>query len=322
LSDAGLAPSEIDQVILVGGMTRMPAVQEKVKELIGKDPHRGVNPDEVVAIGAAIQAGVLKGEVKDVLLLDVTPLSLGIETKGGVMTKLIERNTTIPTRKSENFSTAEDGQPSVEIHVLQGEREMATYNKTLGKFQLVGIPPAPRGVPMIEVTFDIDANGIMHVSAKDSGSGNEQKIQIQGGSGLSDAEVESMVTDAEAHAEDDRRMRDLAEARNSAEQVVYATEKSLSEHEEKLDDDTKSDIKGKIEAVRTSLEGDDAADIRTKLEALREASFKLGELVYQQAQAAGATQSTAANGEADDSEEEIVDAEVVDESETEAGDRA
>jgi molecular chaperone DnaK len=323
LSDAGLAPSEIDQVILVGGMTRMPAVQEKVKELIGKDPHRGVNPDEVVAIGAAIQAGVLKGEVKDVLLLDVTPLSLGIETKGGVMTKLIERNTTIPTRKSENFSTAEDGQPSVEIHVLQGEREMATYNKTLGKFQLVGIPPAPRGVPMIEVTFDIDANGIMHVSAKDSGSGNEQKIQIQGGSGLSDAEVESMVSDAEAHAEDDRRLRDLAEARNSAEQVVYATEKSLSEHEEKLDDDTKNDIKGKIEAVRTSLEGDDAADIRTKLEALREASFKLGELVYQQAQAAGSTPSSSgANGEADDSEEEIVDAEVVDESETEAGDRA
>jgi molecular chaperone DnaK len=323
LSDAGLAPSEIDQVILVGGMTRMPAVQEKVKELIGKDPHRGVNPDEVVAIGAAIQAGVLKGEVKDVLLLDVTPLSLGIETKGGVMTKLIERNTTIPTRKSENFSTAEDGQPSVEIHVLQGEREMATYNKTLGKFQLVGIPPAPRGVPMIEVTFDIDANGIMHVSAKDSGSGNEQKIQIQGGSGLSDAEVETMVSDAEAHAEDDRRLRDLAEARNSAEQVVYATEKSLSEHEEKLDDDTKNDIKGKIDAVRTSLEGDDAADIRTKLEALREASFKLGELVYQQAQAAGSTPSSSGtNGEAEDSEEEIVDAEVVDESETEAGDRA
>ena len=276
-------------MILVGGMTRMPAVQEKVKELIGKDPHRGVNPDEVVAVGAAIQAGVLKGEVKDVLLLDVTPLSLGIETKGGVFTKLIDRNTTIPTRKSEIFSTADDGQPSVEIHVLQGEREMATYNKTLGKFQLVGIPPAPRGVPQIEVTFDIDANGIMHVSAKDNGSGNEQKIQIQGGSGLSDAEVESMVSDAESHAEDDRRLRDLAEARNSAEQVVYATEKSLAEHEEKLDDDTKNDIKGKIEAVRSSLEGDDAADIRTKLEALREASFKLGELVYQQAQAAGST---------------------------------
>ena len=205
LADAGLEPGRIDQVILVGGMTRMPAVQEKVKSLIGRDPHRGVNPDEVVAIGAAIQAGVLKGEVKDVLLLDVTPLSLGIETKGGVFTKLIERNTTIPTRKSEIFSTAEDGQPSVEIHVLQGEREMAAYNKTLGKFQLVGIAPSPRGVPQIEVTFDIDANGIMHVSAKDMGTGNEQKIQIQGGSGLSDSEVDQMVRDAESHAEDDRK---------------------------------------------------------------------------------------------------------------------
>ena len=228
LSDAGLSASQIDQVILVGGMTRMPAVQEKVKELIGKEPHRGVNPDEVVAIGAAIQGGVLKGEVKDVLLLDVTPLSLGIETKGGVMTKLIERNTTIPTRKSEIFSTAEDGQTSVEIHVLQGEREMAAYNKTLGKFQLVGIPPAPRGVPQIEVAFDIDANGIIHVSAKDMGTGNEQKIQIQGGSGLSDDEVNQMVRDAESHADDDRRLKDLAEARNNAEQVVYSTEKSLT----------------------------------------------------------------------------------------------
>ena len=225
-------------MILVGGMTRMPAVQEKVKDLIGKEPHRGVNPDEVVAVGAAIQAGVLKGEVKDVLLLDVTPLSLGIETKGGVFTQLIERNTTIPTRKSEIFSTAEDGQPSVEIHVLQGEREMAVYNKTLGKFQLVGIPPAPRGVPQIEVTFDIDANGIMHVSAKDLGSGNEQKIQIQGGSGLSDSEVNQMVRDAESHAEDDRRMKELAEAKNTAEQVAYSTEKSLKEHEDRLDDET------------------------------------------------------------------------------------
>jgi molecular chaperone DnaK len=322
LDDAGLKPSDIDQVILVGGMTRMPAVQEKVKELIGKDPHRGVNPDEVVAIGAAIQAGVLKGEVKDVLLLDVTPLSLGIETKGGVFTKLIERNTTIPTRKAEIFSTAEDGQPSVEIHVLQGEREMAAYNKTLGKFQLVGIPPAPRGVPQIEVAFDIDANGIMHVSAKDMGSGNEQKIQIQGGSGLSDSEVDQMVRDAESHAEDDRRLKDLAEARNNAEQVVYATEKSLSEHEDKLDEATKSDIRGKIDAVKGSLESEDAADIRSKLEALREASFKLGELVYQQAQAsAGATTAdgSAGNGAGESSEEEIVDAEVVDE---ESGDRA
>ena len=321
LDDAGLKPADIDQVILVGGMTRMPAVQEKVKELIGKDPHRGVNPDEVVAIGAAIQAGVLKGEVKDVLLLDVTPLSLGIETKGGVSTKLIERNTTIPTRKSEIFSTAEDGQPSVEIHVLQGEREMAAYNKTLGKFQLVGIPPAPRGVPQIEVAFDIDANGIMHVSAKDLGSGNEQKIQIQGGSGLSDSEVDQMVRDAESHAEEDRRLKELAEARNNAEQVVYATEKSLAEHEDKLDEETKSDIRGKIDAVKGSLESEDAADIRSKLEALREASFKLGELVYQQAQASagGAAEGSSGNGAGDSSDEEIVDAEVVDE---ESGDRA
>jgi molecular chaperone DnaK len=321
LDDAGLKPADIDQVILVGGMTRMPAVQEKVKELIGKDPHRGVNPDEVVAIGAAIQAGVLKGEVKDVLLLDVTPLSLGIETKGGVFTKLIERNTTIPTRKSEIFSTAEDGQPSVEIHVLQGEREMAAYNKTLGKFQLVGIPPAPRGVPQIEVAFDIDANGIMHVSAKDMGSGNEQKIQIQGGSGLSDSEVDQMVRDAESHAEEDRRLKELAEARNNAEQVVYATEKSLAEHEDKLDEATRSDIRGKIDAVKGSLESEDAADIRSKLEALREASFKLGELVYQQAQAsAGATTAdgSAGNGSGESADEEIVDAEVVDE---ESGDR-
>ena len=319
LSDAGLSASQIDQVILVGGMTRMPAVQEKVKELIGKEPHRGVNPDEVVAIGAAIQGGVLKGEVKDVLLLDVTPLSLGIETKGGVMTKLIERNTTIPTRKSEIFSTAEDGQTSVEIHVLQGEREMAAYNKTLGKFQLVGIPPAPRGVPQIEVAFDIDANGIIHVSAKDMGTGNEQKIQIQGGSGLSDDEVNQMIRDAESHADDDKRLKDLAEARNTAEQVVYSTEKSLTEHESKLDEETRSDIRAKIDAVKQALEGDDAADIRSKLEALREASFKLGELVYQQAQAEAQPQGGEAPADEEPAEEEIVDAEVVDE---EAGDRA
>jgi len=319
LSDAGLSASQIDQVILVGGMTRMPAVQEKVKELIGKEPHRGVNPDEVVAIGAAIQGGVLKGEVKDVLLLDVTPLSLGIETKGGVMTKLIERNTTIPTRKSEIFSTAEDGQTSVEIHVLQGEREMAAYNKTLGKFQLVGIPPAPRGVPQIEVAFDIDANGIIHVSAKDMGTGNEQKIQIQGGSGLSDDEVNQMIRDAESHADDDKRMKDLAEARNTAEQVIYSTEKSLMEHESKLDEETRSDIRAKIDAAKQALEGDDAADIRAKLEALREASFKLGEMVYQQAQAEAQPQGGEAPADEEPAEEEIVDAEVVDE---EAGDRA
>ena len=274
-------------MILVGGMTRMPAVQDKVKELIGKDPHRGVNPDEVVAIGAAIQAGVLKGEVKDVLLLDVTPLSLGIETKGGVMTRLIERNTTIPTRKAEIFSTAEDGQPSVEIHVLQGEREMAAYNKTLGKFQLVGIPPAPRGVPQIEVAFDIDANGIMHVSAKDMGTGNEQKIQIQGGSGLSDDEVQRMVKDAEAHADEDRRMKDLAEARNEAEGYAFSVEKSLKENEERLDDATRTDIRSKIDAVKGSLESEDATEIRAKLEALQEASYELGKLVYEQARTPG-----------------------------------
>ncbi len=243
-------------MILVGGMTRMPAVQEKVKELIGKEPHRGVNPDEVVAIGAAIQAGVLQAARSRTCCCSTSPrCRSGIETKGGVITKLIERNTTIPTRKSEIFSTAEDGQPSVEIHVLQGEREMAAYNKTLGKFQLVGIPPAPRGVPQIEVTFDIDANGIMHVSAKDLGSGNEQKIQIQGGSGLSDSEVNQMVRDAESHAEDDRRMKDLAEARNTAEQVVYSTEKSLKEHEDKLDDETKADIRSKLDAVQPGARG-------------------------------------------------------------------
>src|SRR5690348_10168854 len=321
LADSGLQAGDINQVILVGGMTRMPAVQEKVKELIGKEPHRGVNPDEVVAIGAAIQAGVLKGEVKDVLLLDVTPLSLGIETKGGVMTRLIERNTTIPTRKAEIFSTAEDGQPSVEIHVLQGEREMAAYNKTLGKFQLVGIPPAPRGVPQIEVAFDIDANGIIHVSAKDLGSGNEQKIQIQGGSGLSDDEVNKMVRDAESHAEDDRRMKELAEARNTAEGYAFSVEKSLKENEERLDDATRTDIRAKIDAVRQALDGDDAGEIRSRLEALREASFKLGEVVYQQAQQAQQSAGGgdgSANGADTGGDEEIVDAEVVDES----GDRA
>jgi molecular chaperone DnaK len=319
LSDAGLSASQIDQVILVGGMTRMPAVQDKVKELIGKDPHRGVNPDEVVAIGAAIQAGVLKGEVKDVLLLDVTPLSLGIETKGGVMTKLIDRNTTIPTRKAEIFSTAEDGQPSVEIHVLQGEREMAAYNKTLGKFQLVGIPPAPRGVPQIEVAFDIDANGIIHVSAKDLGTANEQKIQIQGGSGLSDDEVQQMVRDAESHADEDRRMKDLAEARNEAEGYAFSVEKSLKENEERLDDATRDDIRAKIDAVKGSLESEDAAEIRAKLQALQEASYELGKLVYEQARAQAG--EGAGNGTTDttaEGDEEIVDAEVVDE----AGDRA
>ena len=259
LADAELDSSKIDHVVLVGGMTRMPAVQEKVKQIVGKDPHKGVNPDEVVAVGAALQAGVLKGEVKDILLLDVTPLSLGIETKGGVMTKLIERNTTIPTKKSEVFTTAEDNQPSVEVHVLQGESEMATYNKTLGKFQLVGIPPAPRGMPQVEVTFDIDANGIINVSAKDLGTGNVQQIQIQGGSGLSENEVQDMIRNAEAHADEARKLREVVDAKNNAETLAYQTERSLKEHRDKLDESEASTIEGRIMELRQALEGDDVA---------------------------------------------------------------
>ncbi len=314
LKDAGLEAKDIGEVILVGGMTRMPAVGDKVKEILGKEPHRGVNPDEVVAVGAAIQAGVLKGEVKDVLLLDVTPLSLGIETKGGVMTKLIERNTTIPTRKSETFSTAEDGQTSVEIHVLQGEREMAGFNKTLGKFQLVGIPPAPRGVPQVEVTFDIDANGILSVSAKDLGTGNEQKIEVRSGSGLADEEIERMVKDAEAHAEDDKRLRELADAKNQGETAIYSVEKSLREHGDKVDADVKGTIETAAGELRSALEGDDADAIRTRTQALHEASYKLAEVVYQNTGASGSSSEGGSTSDPGEAEEEVIeDAEIVDE---------
>jgi molecular chaperone DnaK len=318
LADAGLDAAKIDHVILVGGMTRMPAVQEKVKELVGKDPHKGVNPDEVVAVGAAIQAGVLKGEVKDVLLLDVTPLSLGIETKGGVFTQLIERNTTIPTKKSETFTTAEDNQPSVEIHVLQGESEMATFNKTLGKFQLIGIPPAPRGMPQIEVAFDIDANGILNVSAKDLGTGNQQQIRIEGGSGLDEQEVERMVREAEAHADEAHRMRELAEAKNQAETLVYSTEKSLGEHRESLDGETVSEIESRLEELKGVLEGEDASAIRTKSEELMQASHKLAQAVYEKVQAEQGAGATAGDGASTSDEEEVVeeaDYEVIDEEE-------
>jgi molecular chaperone DnaK len=316
MEDAGVTGDSIDHIVMVGGMTRMPAVQEKVKELTGKDPHKGVNPDEVVAVGAAIQAGVLAGDVKDVLLLDVTPLTLGIETKGGVMTKLIERNTTIPTRKSEVFSTAEDNQTSVEVHVLQGEREMATYNKSLGKFQLTGIPPAPRGVPQIEVAFDIDANGILNVSAKDLGTGKEQKIEIKAGSGLDDAEVERMVKDAESHADDDRRQRELVEARNNAENAAYQAEKQLEELGDSVDSASKEEIEAAIKDVRENLESEDAAAINAKAEALQSAFHKVSEQMYAAASAqegeGGNGASADGAGAASADEEEVVDAEVVD----------
>ncbi|WP_305044985.1 molecular chaperone DnaK [Geoalkalibacter sp.] len=284
LKDAGLSPSEIDEVILVGGMTRMPAVQKRVQEIFGKVPNKGVNPDEVVAIGAAIQGGVLKGEVKDVLLLDVTPLSLGIETLGGVMTKLIEKNTTIPCRKSQIFSTAADNQPAVSVHVLQGEREMAADNKTIGRFELVGIPPAPRGVPQIEVTFDLDANGILHVGAKDLGTGKEQSIRITASSGLSDEEIQRMVKDAEAHAGEDKKKRELIEARNQADGLAYTTEKSLKEHGDKVDAATREKIQGALDALKKAMEGDSTEQIKTRTQELAEASHKLAEAMYSQAQ--------------------------------------
>ncbi|PID76994.1 MAG: molecular chaperone DnaK [Deltaproteobacteria bacterium] len=294
LKDAGLSASDINEVILVGGMSRMPKVQEKVAEIFGKEPHKGVNPDEVVAIGAAIQGGVLQGDVKDVLLLDVTPLSLGIETLGGVTTKLIEKNTTVPTKKSQVFSTAADNQPAVSIHVLQGEREMAQDNKTIGRFELTDIPPAPRGVPQIEVAFDLDANGILNVSAKDMGTGKEQSIKITASSGLTEEEIERMTKDAELHAEEDKKRKEAAETRNQADALIHATEKSLKDLGDKVDAETKTKVEKEIENLKKTLEGDDIAAIKSASEALTNASHKLAEMMY--ANAAGSDPGAAAGG--------------------------
>jgi molecular chaperone DnaK len=308
LKDAGLSASDIDEVLLVGGMSRMPAVQSRVQEIFNKAPNKGVNPDEVVAIGAAIQGGVLKGDVKDVLLLDVCPLSLGIETLGGVMTKLIEKNTTIPCKKSQIFSTAADNQPAVSVHVLQGEREIASGNKTIGRFELVGIPAAPRGVPQVEVTFDIDANGILHVAAKDLGTGKEQSIRITASSGLSDEEIDKMVKDAETHADEDKAKKELVEVRNQADGMVYTTEKSLKEHGDKVDEETRKNIEQALEELKKAMEGDDSADIKQKTEALATASHKLAEAMYKQEEA-GAAGAEGAAEEAEAADEGVVDAE-------------